>query len=86
MHNFEVLFDYGEKSRVEHAAYRPYGELGFPEPPASRPWTYSNFVQSLDGIVSFKGKHAAGSDISHSQEDRWLMDLLRAHADAVMVG
>ena len=86
MHNFEVLFDYGEPSRLDHAAYRPYGNLGFPEPPANRPWTYSNFVQSLDGIVSFKGKHAAGSDISHSEEDRWLMDLLRAHADAVVVG
>lgn len=86
MHNFEVLFDHGEPSIVESPAYRPYGNLGFPEAPPARPWTYSNFVQSLDGIVSFKGKHAAGSDISHSEEDRWLMDLLRAHADGVLLG
>ena len=86
MNNFEVLFDHGEPSRVESPAYRPYGNLGFPEPPVDRPWIYSNFVQSLDGIVSFKGKHAAGSDISQSPEDRWLMDLLRAHAGAVLIG
>ena len=86
MKDFEVLFDHGEPSAVDDAAYRPYGNLGFPAPTAERPWIYSNFVQSLDGIVSFKGKHAAGSDISHSEEDRWLMDLLRAHADAVLLG
>ncbi len=46
----------------------------------------ANFVQSIDGIASFKGPHAAGSDISQSPEDRWLMDLLRAHADAIITG
>ena len=71
---------------MEDAAYGPYGNLGFPAPPAVRPWIYSNFVQSLDGIASFKGRHASGSDISQSPEDRWLMDLLRAHADAVILG
>jgi riboflavin biosynthesis pyrimidine reductase len=86
MRKFEVLFDQGEPSPVQDAAYEPYGRLGFPPAPPGRPWIFSNFVQSLDGIVSFKGKHAAGSDISHSEEDRWLMDLLRAHADAVMIG
>jgi riboflavin biosynthesis pyrimidine reductase len=86
MQKFEVLFDEGEPAAVEDAAYEPYGRLGFPPAPAGRPWIYSNFVQSLDGIVSFKGKHAAGSDIARSQQDRWLMDLLRAHADAVLVG
>jgi len=86
MQKFEVLFDTGEPAALEDAAYEPYGRLGFPAAPAGRPWIYSNFVQSLDGIVSFKGKHAAGSDIARSQPDRWLMDLLRAHADAVLVG
>src|SRR5262249_28362926 len=37
-------------------------------------------------IASFKGKHASGADISQSVEDRWLMDLLRAHADAIIMG
>src|SRR5689334_16687560 len=86
MAKFEILFDHGERSAISHPAYDRYGNLGFPEPTADRPWIYSNFVQSLDGIVSFKGKRAAGSDISHSQDDRWLMDVLRAHADALLLG
>jgi riboflavin biosynthesis pyrimidine reductase len=43
-------------------------------------------VQSLDGVASFKGLHATGGDISQLWEDRWLMDFLRAHADAVLLG
>jgi riboflavin biosynthesis pyrimidine reductase len=86
MRKFEVLFDHGEESPLQHPAYAPYGKLGFPAPPADRPWIYANFVQTLDGIASWKGRHPLGSDISHSAEDRWLMDLLRAHADAVLLG
>lgn len=86
MRNFEILFDHAEPSAIADAAYAPYGNLGFPGPPPDRPWIFSNFVQSLDGIVSFKGRHPLGSDISQSEEDRWLMDLLRAHADAVLLG
>jgi riboflavin biosynthesis pyrimidine reductase len=84
--NFQVLFDDAERSPIEHPGYVPYGKLGFPAPHAERPWTFANFVQSIDGIASFKGKHAAGSDISQSAEDGWLMDLLRAHADAIITG
>jgi riboflavin biosynthesis pyrimidine reductase len=43
-------------------------------------------VQTLDGIVSLLGANASGGDIAQSPEDRWLMDLLRAHADAVLLG
>jgi riboflavin biosynthesis pyrimidine reductase len=86
LRKFDILFDNGEASAFDHAAFERYGPLGFPSPPATRPWIYSNFVQSLDGIVSFKGKHASGSDISQSREDRWLMDLLRTFADAVLLG
>src|SRR5208337_916526 len=57
-----------------------------PAPPAGRPWIYANFVQTLDGIVSLLGDEAGGFDISGLPEDRWLMDLLRAHADAVILG
>jgi riboflavin biosynthesis pyrimidine reductase len=84
--NFQVLFDDAEASTVEHPGYAPYGKLAFPPAHAARPWTFANFVQSIDGIASFKGPHAAGSDISQSAEDRWLMDLLRAHADAIITG
>ena len=83
---FHILFDNGEPGPIKHEAYAPYGHLGFPPPPAERPWIYSNFVQSLDGITSFLGKHASGGEISQSADDRWLMDLLRAHADGLLVG
>ena len=86
MRNFQILFDDAEPSLIEHPGFTPYGKLGFPRPHNERPWTYANFVQSIDGIASFKGPHAAGSDISQSAEDRWLMDLLRAHADAIITG
>lgn len=83
---FEVLFDHAEPSPIQGEAYGPYGNLGFPPPPADRPWIYSNFVQSLDGVTSLLGRHASGADISQSREDRWLMDLLRAHADGLLMG
>jgi riboflavin biosynthesis pyrimidine reductase len=86
MRNFEILFEHAEPSLFDDPAYAPYGHLGFPTPPPHRPWIYSNFVQSLDGITSFKGRHPLGSDISQSAEDRWLMDLLRTHTDAVILG
>ena len=86
MRDFQILFDQAEPSSVADPAYASYGNLGFPAAHADRPWTYANFVQSIDGIASFLGKHPTGGDISHSQEDKWLMDLLRAHADAIIMG
>jgi riboflavin biosynthesis pyrimidine reductase len=84
--SFQVLFDDAEPSLIQHAGYAAYGQLGFPATHRERPWTYANFVQSIDGVASFKGPHASGADISQSTEDRWLMDLLRAHADAILMG
>jgi riboflavin biosynthesis pyrimidine reductase len=83
---FEVLFDHAEPSAIDDAAYAPYGNLGFPSAPADRPWIYTNFVQSLDGITTFLGKNASGGEISQSSDDRWLMDLLRANADGLLMG
>jgi riboflavin biosynthesis pyrimidine reductase len=83
---FEVLFDHAEASPIVDEATASYGNFGFPAPPGERPWIYTNFVQSLDGIVSLLGKYAAGGDISQSRADRWLMDLLRAHADGLLMG
>jgi riboflavin biosynthesis pyrimidine reductase len=83
---FDVLFDHSEPSPIDDPAYAPYGNLGFPAPPIDRPWIYTNFVQSLDGIISLLGGHATGGDISQSRDDRWLMDLLRAHADGILMG
>src|SRR5271169_3317801 len=84
--HFEVLFDHAEPSPFADQALAPYGNFGFPSPPADRPWIYTNFVQSLDGIVSLLGKNASGGEIAQSASDRWLMDLLRAHADGVLMG
>jgi len=86
MRDFQVLFDHAEPSELPDPVYAAYGELGFPLAPPDRPWVFANFVQTLDGIVSLLGAEASGSDISQSPEDRWLMDLLRAHADAVLIG
>jgi riboflavin biosynthesis pyrimidine reductase len=83
---FEILFDDAEPSPINDEAYAPYGNFGFPPPPADRPWVYSNFVQSLDGITTLLGKHGSGGDISQSSDDRWLMDLLRANADGLLMG
>jgi riboflavin biosynthesis pyrimidine reductase len=61
---------------------RIYGSLGF----ADRV-VYSNFVESLDGVVTLGSKPSAGSEISgRNQADRFLMGLLRACADAVLLG
>lgn len=86
MRDFEILFDHAERSELLDPVFARYGRLGFPAPPPERPWIYSNFVQSIDGVTSFLGEDASGQDISQSEADRWLMDLLRAHADAVLLG
>jgi 5-amino-6-(5-phosphoribosylamino)uracil reductase len=86
MSNFEVLFDQSESGGAVDPALAGYGRLSFPVAAPDRPWIYSNFVQSLDGIVSLRGRNGSGFAISQSEDDRWLMDALRAHADALLLG
>ena len=80
---FEVLFEtdlpaYKLPADLQHL----YGRLGFPTPVL-----YSNFVSSVDGIVSLGSTPSAGSSISgKNPADRFLMGLLRACADAVLIG
>mgnify|MGYP001585936771 CR=1 FL=1 len=66
---------------------RLYGRLRMPLARA-RPYVISNFVTTLDGVVSLSEKgHASGGDISgFSAQDRMVMGLLRAIADVVIVG
>ena len=66
---------------------RLYGNFRMPVP-RSRPQVFSNFVSTLDGVVSLQVKgHAGGGDISgFSAQDRMVMGLLRAVADVVIVG
>jgi riboflavin biosynthesis pyrimidine reductase len=55
---------------------------------ADRPTTIVNFVSTLDGVVSYNTPEAAGGgEISgHFEPDRFVMGLLRALADVVLVG
>jgi riboflavin biosynthesis pyrimidine reductase len=56
--------------------------------PNKKPYIYSNFVISRDGRISFNEPgHLGGGDVSgFNIHDRWLMALLRARANAVIVG
>jgi riboflavin biosynthesis pyrimidine reductase len=58
------------------------GDLGF-----KSPRLYANFVSSLDGVVAIEGVDQSSQMISgNSQPDRFVMGLLRAFADAVLIG
>ena len=64
-----------------------YGRLAFPLHPG-RAHVIGNFVTTLDGVVALKeALHTGGGDISgFNQHDKLVMGLLRAVADAVIVG
>jgi riboflavin biosynthesis pyrimidine reductase len=66
---------------------RLYGAFRLPMPRVGLN-VFSNFVSTLDGVVSLQVKgHSGGGDISgFSGQDRMVMGLLRAAADAVIVG
>jgi riboflavin biosynthesis pyrimidine reductase len=55
---------------------------------ADRPTLVTNFVSTLDGVISYNTPEAAGGgEISgHFEPDRFVMGLLRAVADVVLVG
>jgi riboflavin biosynthesis pyrimidine reductase len=81
---FEVLYEAADLPayRLPADLRHLYGGLGF----ADRA-VYSNFVASLDGVVALGSKPSAGSIISAKYPaDRFLMGLLRACADAVLIG
>ena len=80
---FEVLFEADLPAyKLPEELSRIYGRLGFAEPTV-----FSNFVSSLDGVVALGPGLSAGSVISGKFEaDRFLMALLRACADAVVIG
>lgn len=64
------------------------GDLYFHSSPGARPFVIANFVSTLDGVVSYEIKgQSGGSTVSGSNlADRFIMGLLRASADAVIVG
>src|SRR5919106_1935118 len=58
------------------------GDLGF-----KSPRLYANFVSSLDGVVAIEAVDQSSQMISgNSRPDRFVMGLLRAFADAVLIG
>lgn len=64
-----------------------YGHFRLPEHP-ERPYVISNFVTTLDGVVTLAVPgHAGAGDISgFNPHDRMVMGLLRAIADVVIIG
>jgi riboflavin biosynthesis pyrimidine reductase len=64
------------------------GDWRLPAAPQARPYTYTNFVVSHDGRISFdEPRQSGGGEVSrHAPHDTWLMSLLRARADAIITG
>ena len=64
-----------------------YGRLAFPPHPG-RPYVIGNFVTSLDGVTSLQvpGQAGGGPISGFNPHDHLVMGLLRAAADAVIVG
>lgn len=58
------------------------GGLGF-----DAPCVYANFVETLDGVVALPGLERSNALVADSSEDdKFLMGLLRAFADVVLIG
>jgi len=79
----------GALSKVSAA----YHDLYFPEPPADRPYTFASIVLSLDGKMAFPGNpqgpvvaRANRIDPSGALTDFWVLNVLTAHADGIIIG
>jgi len=85
----ELLFEntHGDALPLPRRLARLYGRLRMPLR-SRKPHVISNFVTTLDGVVSLSEKgHASGGDISgFSAVDRAVMGLLRAVVDVIIVG
>lgn len=82
----ELLYEEAEQPRfgLPPALATAYGgDLGF-----TVPCVYANFVASIDGVVALGPEYpSSGSAISgRKSADRFVMGLLRACADAVLIG
>jgi len=87
--SFETLYesDLGAPLPLPVQLVEIYGKFCLPMP-NDRPYVISNFVQTIDGVVTLNSPgYSGGGDISgFNPEDQFLMALLRASADAVIVG
>jgi riboflavin biosynthesis pyrimidine reductase len=89
MKSLETLYETtrGKSLPLPPRLARVYGRLRMPLQ-RRKPYVISNFVTTLDGVVSLNEKgHASGGDISgFSAQDRAVMGLLRAVVDVIVVG
>lgn len=78
---------YGRDVPLPPALTALYGSLQFPLH-ASRPYVLGNFVSTLDGVVTLNtpGQSGGGPISGFNPHDHLVMGLLRAVADAVIVG
>ena len=87
---FALLFDDsdGPGRELPEAWRRIYPTPWAMPTPTARPYVYSNFVVSRDGRVSFNepGQMSGANVSGFDEHDRWLMALLRARADAIVMG
>ena len=82
----EVLWQREQTLEPRHRAELVYGSaLTFPE---TRPHLFANFAQTIDGVIAFgeRGGWNASTVSMDSEMDRRVMALLRAHADAIVIG
>jgi len=70
-----------------------YHELYFPAPADDRPYIFASMVLSLDGKMAFQDNpqgpvvaSANYNDLDGGLADFWVLNVLRAHADAIVVG
>ena len=86
---FDTLWDAaaGEAVALPPELEALHGPLRLPSR-TDRPTTLANFVTTLDGVVSLgiPGQAGGGPISGENRHDRMLMGLLRALADAVVVG
>ena len=84
---WEATIDQGIYLPLPAELLKLYGPLRLP-PQRDRPYVVGNFVSTLDGVVSLSvpGQSGGGPISGEFQQDRMVMGLLRAVADAVIVG
>ena len=84
---WDATIDRGIDLPLPTELLRLYGPLRFP-PHRDGPYVIGNFVSTLDGVVSLNvpGQSGGGPISGELQQDRMVMGLLRAAADAVVVG
>ncbi len=89
MDQLETLFeaDLGQSLPLPAALEAVYGSLRFPLT-ANRPYVIGNFVTSLDGVVALNapGRKGGGDIAGPAPQDHMVMGVLRALADAIVVG